>query len=170
MQMIRRISAGQARKRRHKVSVEGRGRRNVRYCNDKSENVPTAPRTTSCPLCRGQGPAISREGTVRRPGRQYGRWGGREALRPLRGSAWSSDDKNPGGSCAPVIHLRGQHVSPNTPRRTTGATSRTRVWSLCWACGQQCYVRDVPPLRHVPRPGHRGTNHAASLPIWTWCA
>ena len=80
--------------------------------------------------------AISREGTVRRPGRQYGRWGGREALRPLRGSAWSSDDKNPGGSCASAIHLRGQHVSPNTPRRTAGATSRTWGWPLCWACGQ----------------------------------
>ena len=98
--------------------------------------VSTAPRTSSCTSSWGPGPAISREGTVRRPGRQYGRWGGREALRPLRGSAWSSDDKNPGGSCASAIHLRGQHVSPNTPRRTAGATSRTWGWPLCWACGQ----------------------------------
>ena len=44
--------------------------------------------------------------------------------------------KNPGGSCASAIHLRGQHVSPNTPRRTAGATSRTWGWPLCWACGQ----------------------------------
>ena len=26
--------------------------------------------------------------------------------------------------------------SPNTPRRTAGATSRTWGWPLCWACGQ----------------------------------
>ena len=29
-----------------------------------------------------------------------------------------------------------QHVSPNTPRRTAGATSRTWGWPLCWACCQ----------------------------------
>ena len=98
--------------------------------------VSTAPRTTSCTSSWGPGPAISREGTVRRPGRQYGRWGGREALRPLRGSAWSSDDKNPGGSCASAIHFSGQHVSPNTPWGAAGAISRTWGWPLCWACGQ----------------------------------
>ena len=99
-------------------------------------------------------------------GRRYG-GGGWEALRPLRGSALSSDDKSPGGSCPPAIHICGQHVSTNTPWGAARATIRTGGRPLHWARGQQGYIRDVPLLRHVPCTGDRGANHTAPLPIWT---
>ena len=68
-------------------------------------------------------------------GRRYG-GGGWEALRPLRGSALSSDDKSPGGSCPPAIHICGQHVSTNTPWGAARATIRTGGRPLHWARGQ----------------------------------
>ena len=127
--------------------------------------VSTAPRTSSCTSSWGPGPAISREGTVRRPGRQYGGGWGREALRPLRGSAWSSDDKNPGGNCASAIHLRGQHVSPNTPRRTAKATIKAGVRPLRWARGQQRHMRALPSLWHVPSPAYGRTAHCSTADL-----